>query len=410
MAFKHHSFWTWAGRLAISALALAACAAPATLAPTLTPTPPATATALPPTAAAATNPTSTAVLNAPVRATSVSLNIPQDIAFDAEGNWYISEWVGGGNSRIDKVDAFGLLTRYAGTGGVGFSADGVAAPSADLACVSGLAFDPGGNLNFTDGCNHRVRRIDKHGIITTVAGSGPTCCDGGSPGFSGDGGPATSARLWGPTDITFDRDGNLYISDTGNNRIRKVDRQGIITTVAGNGTRGFAGDGGPATAANLDLFGYSASMGVDAAGNVYVAENQNGRVRKIDPQGIITTIAGNGGPTVSGDGGLATAAALPGLTGLAVDAEGNLFVCSWATSESFDARVRKIDRRGIITTVVGTGALNFSGDGRPALSATLSGCQGIALDAHGNLFIADKVRVRKVDIKGIITTVAGGAP
>ena len=175
----------------------------------------------------------------------------------------------------------------------------------------------------------------------------------------------------------------LYIADCGNNRIRKVDKQGVITTVAGNGTAGFSGDGGPATGAELNLERSHASLAIDVAGNVYVTDGGNDRVRKIDNQGIITTIAGSGGSNVSADGGLATDTALTSPAGLAFDAEGNLFVASAGLHEILDSRVRKIDKHAIITSVAGTDELDFSGDDGPATSATINQPQGIAFDRDG---------------------------
>ena len=409
MAVRHNSLFPWAGRLAICALALGACAP----APTAAPTHPATATALPPTAvpiAATVQSTPAGSGNIAVPAISVQLD-PNGFAFDADGNLYVSNGGYSQGPRISKVDPFGLLTNYAGTGGNGFSGDGGAALSADFADAGGLAFDRDGNLYVADGLNNRIRRIDRKGIISTVAGSGPSFPDPG--GFAGDGGPATAARLYSPTDVAFDADGNMYIADAGNNRIRKVDRQGIITTVAGNGTAGFSGDGGPATAANLNLELNNPNIALDADGNVYVTDGGNGRVREIDKQGIITTIAGSGGSDVSSDGGQATDTVLTHPTGLAFDAEGNLYVATLDVQGNHDSRVRRIDKHGIITTVAGTGALgDVGGDGGPATSANVSNPQGLAFDAEGNLYIADagNGRVRKVDKKGIITTFAGGAP
>ena len=390
--------------LALCAVALAACAAPVAVPPTAVPTQPATATELPPTVAP--TPQSTAApLNVPIPATSIQLAGPSDFAFEADGSFYVSDC--GGPPRIYKIDAFGQLTVYAGSGLSGFSGDGGPALSADLGCPEGLALDRDGNLYVADSADNRIRRIDRNGLINTVAGSGPVNRDPGS--FAGDGGPATAARLWAPDDVAFDPTGNLYVADFGNNRIRKMDQAGIITTVVGTGERGFSGDGGLATMAAINQ---AISIAFDGQGNLYISERGGARVRKVDQKGIITTIAGTGEPGVSGDGGPATAAALSQPMGLAFDASGNLYIaCTWSSFAS-DARIRKIDTRGIITTVVGTGAIDFSGDGGPAIAATLNSLDGIAFDPHGNLYIADigNQRVRKIDKQGIITTVAGGSP
>ena len=342
--------------LALCAMALGACAAPTAVPPTAVPTQPPKATALPP-AAAATPQSTAAPLNVPIPATSIQLPGPGDFAFDVDNNFYVSEC--GPQQRIYKIDPFGLLTIYAGAHTVNFSSaftgDGGPARSADLACPAGLAFDRDDNLYVADSGNNRVRRIDRNGLINTVAGSGPS--NGNPSDFSGDGGPASAAHLNSPSGIAFDPAGNLYISDAGNNRIRKMDQAGIITTVAGTGASGFSGDGGPATAAELNLSsaGFFVGIAIDGQGNLYIAEPYNARVRKVDQQGIITTIAGTGEPVVSGDGGPATSAALSRPTGLAFDASGNLYIACTASSFASDARIRKIDGRGIITTVAGAG-------------------------------------------------------
>jgi sugar lactone lactonase YvrE len=214
------------------------------------------------------------------------------------------------------------------------------------------------------------------GIITTVAGNG-------IPGYSGDGGPATSASLSGPSGVVVDATGNLLIADSSNYRIRRVDAStGIITTVAGNGIRGFSGDGGPATSASLSPIG----VAVDATGNLFIADTGNHRIRRVDEStGIITTVAGNGIRGFSGDGGPATSASLNYPTGVAVDGSGNLFIADAANN-----RIRWVDAStGIITTVAGNGMPDYSGDGGPATSASLNGPSGVVVDAAGNLFIAD---------------------
>ena len=413
------------GLLLSLAVGLSACsaptpptAAPPTAAPTTAAAPtsapptaaPATATPLPPTAAATalSTPASTAtVVNPPMPATSAHLRHPGFLAFDAAGNLYISHCTPD-LPQLFKVDPSGMLTVYAGIEGGGFFGDGGPALTAGLYCAMGLAFDRAGNLFVTDFVNNRIRRIDQNGIITTVVGTGG--------GDSGDGGPALSAQLQQPAGIVFDSAGNYYFADTGNNRIRKVDQQGIITTLAGDGTSGFSGDGGPATAAQFDLFTgddpASTGLAFDAQGNLYVADLLNNRVRKINKAGIITTIAGADGSAVSGDGDPATAAVLSRPTGLAFDAEGNLYVSTSPSTALPDARVRKIDKKGIITTVAGTGAPGSSGDDGPATAATLTFPWGLAFDTAGNLYIADggAGRVRRVDKKGVITTVVGGLP
>src|ERR1017187_6989198 len=231
-------------------------------------------------------------------------------------------------------------------------------------------------------------------LITTVVDAA------GSEGVGGDGGPATAAQLNFPTGVAADAAGNLFIADTFNNRIRKVSANGIITTVAGTGARGFGGDGGPATAAQLN---YPQGVAVDAAGNPFIADTGNQRIRQVSG-GIITTVAGGGTLGPSDDGGPATAAQLYNPVGVAVDATGNLFIAGTS-----DPRIRKVSASGIITTVAGTGTQGFSGDGGPAAAAWLYEPWGVAADAAGNLFIADagNQRIRKVTADGIITTIAG---
>jgi sugar lactone lactonase YvrE len=293
--------------------------------------------------------------------------------------------------------------------------------------MAGIAFGPDGSLYVADQGNNRIRRIDKNGTVSTVAGSGAGadllsqtyCCKGS---FAGDGGPATAAQLWNPSDVALDQQGNLYIADHNNNRVRKVDQQGVITTIAGSGTAGFSGDGGPATAAQLNTEspnvvtpdvggpGQTMSLAFDADGNLYITDSGNARVRKVDGKGIITTIAGTGTAGFSGDGGPAKAAQLGNLSGLAFDAEGSLYIADAPGRGFRDSRIRKIDKAGIITTFAGTGEGGFSGDGGPATAAALLAPGNITFDSQGNLYIADNGnnRIRKVDKNGIITTVVGG--
>ena len=333
-------------------------------------------------------------------ATSASLNQPSSVAVDTAGNLYI---VDKDNQRIRKVTPGGTITTVAGNGDFGFTGDGGPATSASLNFPRGVAVDADGNLYIADTYSNRIRKVTPGGTITTVAGSGSA--DPGAGGFSGDGGPATSASLNFPTSAALDALGNLYIADLGNHRVRKVTPGGTITTVAGSGPPGaFSGDGGSATSASLNL---PSGVAVDAAGNLFIADLINERVRKVDAIGIITTVAGNGSFGFSGDGGQATDAELARPADVAVDAAGDLYI-----ADTDNQRVRKVTSGGIITTVAGNGNIGFSGDGGPAISAELhlsSGAGGVAVDADNNLYIADtnNGRIRKVTPGGTISTVAG---
>jgi sugar lactone lactonase YvrE len=286
----------------------------------------------------------------------------------------------------------GIITSVAGNGTRGFSGDGGPAIQAGLKGPTHAAFDQEGNFYIADFVNWRVRKVDHNGIITTVAGNG-------SYNYSGDNGPATSAGVT-PKGIALDAAGNLYIADF-NSRVRKVDLNGIITTIAGNGNQGFSGDGGPATLAEL---GPPYAVAFDLRGNLYIADTENSRVRKVDLNGIISTIAGNGSEGDSGDSGPATQAELITPYDVAADAAGNLYI-----AEVLGNRVRKVDANGIITTFAGNGNEGFSGDGGPATQAELGWPSGVAVDAAGNVYIADSLipRIRRVDTHGTIKTIAG---
>jgi uncharacterized protein YjiK len=324
-------------------------------------------------------------------ATNASLSYPTGVAVDAAGNLYIADR---NNSRVRRVSTSGTITTFAGTGMFGFSGDGGPATGAMLHNPYGVAVDTAGNLYIADTYNSRVRKVSSSGTITTVAGNGTS-------GFSGDGGPATSARLRDPQGVAVDAAGNLYIADSSNNRVRKVSASGTITTIAGTGSPGFFGNGLPGTRAFL--YGPS-GVAVDTAGNLYIADSSNNRVRKVSTSGTITTVAGNGSSGHWGDGGTATNAGLASPWGVAVDAAGNLYI-----ADSDNHRVRKVSMSGTITTIAGTGSYGFSGDGGPATNASLAFPTGVAVDAAGNVYIADSDnhRVRKVSMSGTITTVAG---
>lgn len=271
--------------------------------------------------------------------------------------------------------------------------DGQHALTVILTLVDGIAIDPDGNIYISHRSKNRIRKIDTDGIITTIAGTGKA-------GFSGDGGPALEASLNFPAGLAFDR-GNLYIADRNNHRIRKVDPSGIITTVAGNGIGDYAGDGEPAVEASLNL---PSDVACDKEGNLYISDRSNHSIRKVDPQGIITTFAGLGIPRFGGDYGLAKMAFLKFPFGITLDKHGNLFIADRGNN-----RIRKVDRKGIITTVAGDGLFASRGDHGPAVKANLAYPTDVAVDDFGNIYIADRNNslVRKVDTNGVITSLIG---
>ena len=334
-------------------------------------------------------------------ATEAILYLPYGIFADATGDLYI---VDRGNYYIRKVDASGTITTVVGNGIFAFSGDGGPATEASLAAPYAAVKDGSGNLYIVDRSNHRIRKVDASGVITTVVGRD---AGEGEVRFSGDGGPATDALLNFPSDVFVDASGNLYIVDRSNHRIRKVDTSGVITTVVGRdigeGEVRFSGDGGPATEALLNLpYGICG----DSAGNLYIADTNNNRVRKVDASGVITTVVGSGELGFQGDGGPATDALLARPYRIAVDGADNLYIVDRSND-----RIRKVDAvSGIITTVAGSDERGFIGDGGPATEAALSLPWDVSVDGSGNLYIADSSnnRIRKVDaVSGIITTVAG---
>jgi uncharacterized protein (TIGR03437 family) len=323
-------------------------------------------------------------------ATKAMLSQPMAVAVDASGNLYIADAF---NNRIRFVTANGTISTLAGTGPGTYTGDGGPASQATLHQPDGLVLDAAGNLFVADKINFAVRKISPNGTITTFAGTGKY-------GFSGDSGPATKALLSTVSDVKFDSAGNLYISDTGNQRIRRVDGSGTITTIAGTGQIGFGGDGGAATAAQ---FSTPQGLAIDSTGAVIVADEFNGRVRRIVPGGAVTTIAGQ---TLSvGDGGPSTQARFTNPYNNTVDGAGNLYI-----ADSQENRVRKVTPSGTITTVAGAGPAGDSGDGGPAAAALLDIPDGVAADAAGNLYIADAGNsvIRKVNAAtGIISVFAG---
>jgi sugar lactone lactonase YvrE len=296
---------------------------------------------------------------------------------------------------IRKVDLAGIVTTVAGTGEQGFSGDGGPATSAQLDSPAGVAVDTSGNIYIADTHNQRIRKVSS-GTITTVAGTG-------TAGFSGDDGLATSAMLSSPTALAVDSSGNLYIADTDNHRIRKLSGT-TITTVAGDGEQGFSGDGAAATAAAIDSPG---GVAVDASGLIYIGDTHNQRVRVVSAAGIITTLAGNGNKTFGGDSGPGTSASLARPRGLSVDAQGNIYV-----ADSDNNRIRLIGTTGSIKTVAGNGEQGFAGDGGPAVNAILDTPRAPAALSGGAFALSDTNNqlVRLVGADGVIHTIAGQNP
>ena len=314
-------------------------------------------------------------------ATSSLLSYPRGVAVDGSGNVYIADW---GNHRVRKVDSSGTVTTFAGTGARGFGGDGGAATSSMFRLPDGVAVDGSGNVYIADGYNGRVRKVDSSGTITTFAGSGTFPHNSG---FSGDGGSATSSLLRYPQGVAVDGSGNVYIADTLNHRIRKVDSSGTITTFAGTGTQGFGGDGGSATSS---LLSYPRGVAVDGSGNVYIADRGNNRIRKVDSSGTISTIL--------------AAPAIDTPQGVAVDGSGNVYVAEFS-------RVLKMDALTNEVSTLAAGSFGIGLDGVPAASSYLAFPRGVAADGSGNVYISDSRRIRKVDSSGVISTVAvrGGA-
>jgi sugar lactone lactonase YvrE len=291
------------------------------------------------------------------------------------------------------------ISTVAGNGTAGFSGDGGPATSAEMDNPTGVAVDSSGNIYFADPDNQRIRKVTAStGHMSTVAGNG-------TYGFSGDGGAATSAELKNPDAVAVDSSGNVYIVDHTNSRIRKVTvSTGVITTVAGNGTTGYSGDGGAATSAELY---WPEGVAVDSSGNIYIADSFSNRVRKVTVStGVITTVAGSGTAGYSGDGSAATSAELNFPTGVAVDSSGNIYI-----ADIDNYVIRKVTAStGVISRVAGNGTAGFSGDSGLAISAELSTPAGVAVDTSGNIYIGDyrNERIRKVTAStGNITTVAG---
>lgn len=287
------------------------------------------------------------------------------------------------NNRIRKVAPNGTISTVAGTGVAGFSGDGGPAIDAEINTPTGIRGDNSGNLYIADVVNQRIRKVDSSGIITTFAGNG-------NKGYGGDGGLAIDASFYNAVRVAIDPSGNVLVADQSDHRIRRIAPSGLITTIAGNGVGAFSGDGGPAINASLNN---PTAVAVDGGGVIYISDQFNQRIRKIALDGTITTIAGNGNPGFGGDGGPANAAILNYPGGITVDAAGNLYF-----NDDINFRTRMIAANGTISTIAGSGTQGFSGDGGAALAAALNGNFGVALDLLGNMYIADSTnnRIREV--------------
>jgi len=314
-------------------------------------------------------------------ATAAEINLPHGIAADRSGNFFINDQ---SNSKIRKIDVAGVITDVCGTGVTGFSGDGGPATAAELNIPYKAAIDNFGNLVVSDNHNNRIRIVNAAGIITTMAGTG-------GAGYSGDGGPATAAELNSPSAPAFDSANNLYFPDDLNQRVRKVDyATGIISTICGTGVVGYSGDGGPATNAKVSYPNY---IYVDSAQNIFFTDNGNHCIRKINTAGIITTVAGTGVAGYNGDGISATTAKLYYPGGITMDKAGNLYIADY-----YNNRVRMVDLSGIIHTIAGTGIPGYTGDGGAATAAEVNYPVDLSLDKSNNVLIADyqNQRIRKI--------------
>ncbi len=327
------------------------------------------------------------------RATDARLSWPFGAKLDSGGNLYIAEY---GNHRVRVVTPDGTIHTVAGNGQQGYYGDGGPATAAKLDSPVGVTLDAQGHLLIADTLNGRLRRVDQSGTITTVAGCGITS------GCSPDGLPLKRTRFVGVRGMVEDVGGSIYLAEETNHRVRKIDRNGVVSTVAGVGEAGFTGDGGPATEARL---AYPADVAFDVGGNLYIADQQNHRIRRVLPDGTIETYAGTGRVGAAGDGGPANEAELANPEGVAFDAAGNLYI-----ADTVNHKIRKINPEGVISTHAGTGVPGSQGDGGLATMAQLLVPKSIAVAADGTVDVADlgADRVRRITTDGIIQTVSLG--
>jgi hypothetical protein len=319
------------------------------------------------------------------QATAAIITDPGGCVFDKYGNFYVVSGYGG--NRIRKINNVGIIVTVAGTGVGGYAGDGGQATAAELNLPEDIIVDTLGNIYFSETTNNAIRKVEAlTGIITTI-------CGRGTVGSTGDGGPATAAYLDDPNGLCFDKFGNLYIADLENNRVRKINTSGVITNFAGNGIYGFSGDGGPATSAQLWV---PWNVTADDTGNIYISDRGNFRIRKVNTAGVISTFAGDGSDAFTGDGIPATNAQFsPDF--IRMDTSNKLYI-----GDNINNRVLMIDHSSIIHNVAGDGGSlsGIEGDGGPATAAVIYYPTGLAFDACGNLYIGDvdNNRVRKVSI------------
>src|ERR1700722_17329808 len=308
--------------------------------------------------------------------TSAQFNLPLGLTLDSSGNMYIVDSV---NQRIRKISG-GNISTVAGNGTGGYTGDGAAATSAEMLNPSSVAVDSSGNLYIADTANHVIRMVTSGGTISTFAGSNVG-------GYAGDGGPAIDAELEFPTGVAVDKGGNVYIADSGNNVIREISG-GNINTIVG----GVAGQ----------LLNDPESVLVDSSGNLYISEQSGYRISKFS-NGNLTVLAGNGNIGFSGDNGPGTDASLNEPTGIALDSKGYLYIC-----DTINGRIRKLSPDGIITTIAGLGSPGYFGDGGPATQALLFFPRGIVVDPSGNVFIADTDNYIVRELKPVTPAIAKG--
>jgi sugar lactone lactonase YvrE len=306
-------------------------------------------------------------------AVRASLNAPRgQLAFGPDGSIYVADT---NNNRIRRIAPNGVISTIAGTGVVGYSGDGGPAVNARLQWPHDVHADAAGNVWIADSANHRIRMVSPNGVIRTVVGTGVG-------GFNGDGLAGTATRINRPKAVRVSGS-TMWFADGDNNRIRQLDLvTGLVRTVAGTGAAGSAGDGGPATQARISG---PRMIVLDSVGNLYIADSFNHRIRRVGTNGVITTVAGTGVAGFAGDGGAATRARVREPRGIALADDRTLYI-----ADTDNSRVRRVDlSTGIITTVVGDGVARFAGDGGQAIRASLRGPRGVAVDRQGRLLIND---------------------